>query len=171
MFLEHVSAVCANHLSVYLPISTSPLFPVLAFASVKTKTTHSRAGTDATVRAFEGCHVFGLLPLRELFNATQYDCIEIRAFRRRALMPSLLQCNASLPASLAVIASLTLCWPFLPLTSLQSPLKYRQTRYYYIYIRRRFRNYPSRLVFCSLITPQPLAAQGLSMMSVCRERR
>ena len=69
-----------------IPFCLLPQLPHLCFLPVKTKTTYSRAGTDATVRAFEGCHVFGLLPLRS-FLGRGVGYHEIRAFRRRAVMP------------------------------------------------------------------------------------
>ena len=93
---------------------------------------------------------------------TKLDLIEIRAFRRRAVMH--LIAMPSLPVFLTIsspfIASPTPCCPFLPLIPLQLPLK--KTRYPGATISE----VPSLLVSCSPITSEPLAAQGLSRVSM-----
>ena len=70
-----------------IPFCLLPQLPHLCFLSVKTKTTYFRAGTDATVRAFEGCHVFGLLPLRSFLGrgVGYHERNSIRFYRKSSL--------------------------------------------------------------------------------------
>ena len=151
-----------------LSVSPPPshVFPVLAFASVKTKT-YSRAGTDATMQfraamylAFWTSGAFSV-GAQATTNVTKFGLIEIRAFRRRALMHSIVM--PSLPAFLAIfsfIANPTPCCHFLPLTMLQSPLK--KIRY-----PAEISEVPSLLVSCNPMTSQPFAAPVLSRVSMC----
>ena len=155
-------------LSPYPP--PSPLFPVLAFASVKTKT-YSRAGTDATVQLRTAIYLAfcpsgaSSVGAQAATNVTKFDLIEIRAFRRGALMHSIVM--PSSPVFLTIsssVASLTPCCPFLPLTMLQSPLK--KTRY----PDAKISEVPSLLVSCNPMTSQPFGAQVLSRISMYRYR-
>ena len=102
----------STSVSAYEPntlLSASPppslFLPVLAFASVQTKT-YSRAGTDATVLLRAAMH-FGFYPssassvgAKATKNVTKYDLIEIRAIRRRELVHSIAM--SSLPALLTI---------------------------------------------------------------------
>ena len=90
-------------------------------------------------------------------NVTQFDLIEIRAFRRRALMHFVVM--PSSPVFLTIfysIASPTSCCPFLSLTMLQPPLK--KTRY----PDAKILEVPSLLVSCNRMTSQPFTARVLS---------
>ena len=95
-------------------------------------------------------------------NVTKFDLIQIWAFRRRALMHSIV--IPSLPAFLTIpffIASPTQCCPFLPLTPLQSPLKKAR------YPDAAISEVPSLFVSYSPMTSQPFTAQGPSRVSMC----
>ena len=127
-----LSTISAQHFAVCFPVSLS----FLPCPGVRVGQNEDVfPGGHRCYGAVKGCHVLGLLPLRRVlgrsvgyYERNKSYLIEIRAFRRRALMHSITM--LSVPAFLTTssfTASPTLCCPFLHLTPLQSPLK--QTRY------------------------------------------